>query len=607
MNRDDLETFPTQSGVYLMKDEAGTILYIGKAKNLRQRIRQYFLPRGDGRLIVPLLIARVKTIDTIIVSNEKEALLLENTLIKQHQPHYNALLKDDKTYIALKVNDKHRWPMVSLVRYKGSPKPGAQYFGPYTGAVSARQTLDLLHRLFPLRQCSDQELARRTRPCILYDMKRCVAPCVNKCTKEEYDGLVKRTIKFLRGQDSEILNELYDEMYKASEELDFEKAGMILQTIRHIEKTLEEQKVAKPLGIDTDVLAIFREGDEVILTQMIFHGGKLTGSRNFDFTEIAEEDDELLATFMLQHYSKQEELPREILLPILPADAEAIEEILAGGKRRVQLIAPQRGEKKALVEMAFDNAKAIFRKEKDIQSIREKVLMEMQDRFHLSHYPSRIECFDNSTITHGETVSTLVAFLDGVKDTSRYRKYKVRTISGTDDYGAMREVLERRYKKAKEDDDLPDLLIVDGGKGHLNVALKVMADLNIVSMDVISIAKEAGRHDKGMTAEQVYLPNIKDPILLRSNSQLLFLLQQIRDEAHRTAITFYRKRQAKKNLRSAIRDIPGIGPVKQKLLLTHFGSLKRVLEASEEDLKAVAGLTKANIKAILEAQMGGRH
>lgn len=595
-----LEIYPVQPGVYLMKNKGGDVLYVGKAKNLRARIRQYFLPGGDGRYMVPYLIAKVAHIDTIIVSSEKEALLLENNLIKEYKPRYNALLKDDKTYIALKVNNKNKWPMVNLVRYRGKPETDGLYFGPYTSAQAARGTLDLLNRIFPLRQCSDQELARRTRPCILYDMKRCIAPCVNKCTKQEYDHLVERTIKFLKGQNKEVVKELYEEMHSAAESLEFEKAGMLLKTIQQIEKTIEDQNVDKPLGADSDALAIFRQAEEVILSQLYIRGGKLMGSRHYNFTNIAQDDAELLESFLIQHYEKIEDLPHEILLPVELDNAEELSEILsANKKRKVSLHTPQRGDKKALIEMAWLNAEATFKKEKDQAAIREKTLLEMQERFHLHHYPKRIECFDNSNIFGDEPVSCMIAFTDGVKDRSRYRKYKVKTVTGPDDYATMMEVLMRRYKRAKEENDLPDLLIVDGGKGHLNVALKAFADLNIITVDVISIAKEQSRHDKGMTSEQVFLPNVKDPILLRHTSPVLFLLQQIRDEAHRFAITFHRKRRGKKTIRTALEDIPGIGPVKRKMLLRHFGSVKKLQEATVEDLKQVKGLSEANIQSII--------
>lgn len=596
-----LDIYPTQPGVYLMKGKGGEVLYVGKAKNLRSRIRQYFLPGGDGRFMVPFLIAKVHAIDTIVVLSEKEALLLENNLIKQYKPKYNALLKDDKTYIALKVRNKIKWPTVQLVRYRGKPEADGLYFGPYTSALAARATLDLLNRLFPLRQCSDQEFIRRTRPCILYDMKRCLAPCVNKCTKEEYDKLVDKTIKFLRGQDKAVVKELHEEMQKASDALEFERAGFLLKTIQQIEQTIEGQNVDKPLGVDVDVLGIFRKGEEVILNQLYIRGGKLMGSRHYDFANIAQDDTELLESFLVQHYEKMEELPHEILLPTHLEGAEAISEVISTNKKRkTHLLFPLRGEKRSLLEMAYVNAEAIFKQKKDEAAIRERTLLEMQERFHLNRYPERIECFDNSNISGTEPVSALIAFTDGVKDKKRYRKYKVKTVTGPDDYATMMEVLTRRYKRGKEENDLPDLLIVDGGKGHLNVALKVMADLNIITVDIISVAKEQGRHDKGMTAEQVFLPNIKDPIMLRHTSPILFMLQQIRDEAHRFAITFHRGRRSKATIRTAVEEIPGIGPVKCKLLLRHFGSVKKLLETNEEELRKISSLSQANIKAILE-------
>lgn len=594
-----LELFPTQPGVYLMKGQNGAVLYVGKAKNLRQRVKQYFFPGRDTRPSVPLLVAKVTDIETVIVTSEKEALLLENNLIKQYKPKYNALLKDDKTYIALKINNKHLWPTIRLVRYKGRPEPDGLYFGPYTSALAARTTLDLLNRIFPLRQCSDQELARRTRPCILYDMKRCIAPCVGKCSKEEYHAYVDKTIKFLRGQDTEILKELYQEMNRCAESLEFEQAANLLKTIRQIETTIESQQVDKPLGGDEDAIAIFRQGDQVVISLLIIRFGKLLGSRHFNFSHIVEEDEELLHSFLLQHYAKEDLLPQEILLPFDISDAEAVSEILAANRRRaVTLYAPQRGNKKALVDMAFANAEATFKKEKDFKAIREKTLLEMQEQLRLNRYPERIECFDNSHLSGNEPVSAMVAYFNGEKDKSRYRKYKLKTAVGQDDYSSFYEVLMRRYKRGKEENDLPDLLIIDGGKGHLNIALRVLSELNIITIDVIAVAKEQGRHDKGITAEQVFLPNIKDPILLKRHSPILFLLQQIRDEAHRFVLSFQRKRRGKQSIQTAVTTIPGIGPAKSKRLLRHFGSLKRLLEASLADLQQVKGLSRTNVDAI---------
>lgn len=591
--------FPKEPGVYLMKDGDGQVLYVGKAKNLRQRIKQYFVPGGDGRFMVPYLIAKVVEIKTMVVFSEKEALLLENNLIKKHQPRYNALLKDDKTYVALKVTSQHEWPMLQLVRYRGKPPPDGLYFGPYTSAYGARQTLDLLQKIFPLRQCSDQELARRTRPCILYGMKRCIAPCVQKCTKEEYTSLVTRLIQFLRGQNQEVLQDLYTEMQQASDRLDFEKAAIILKTIKYIEKTVEGQLVDKPLGGDSDVIALFREGEEVVVAQLIFRGGKLEAAHHFTFSHIAEEDDELFSTFVMQHYSGQSELPHEILLPVQLEDAASLTEVIAAqSKRKVAILTPARGSKRSLVEMAQANAEAFYKQSKDQTEIREKILLEMQETFNLSRYPKVIECIDSSNLGSSEPVASLVVFVDGEKEKKLYRTYKIRTVEAPNDYAALEEVLTRRYKRAEMENTLPDLLVVDGGKGHLGIAQKVFAALNVVTVNLIAMAKEEGRHDKGMTAEQVFLPNEKEPIRLKNTSPILFMLQKIRDEAHRVAITFQRKRRSKRSLSSGMENIPGIGPIKRKALLRYFGSMKKMQEATREELQMAPKMSKANVEAL---------
>lgn len=594
-----LELFPQKPGVYLMRGAQKEMLYIGKANNLRQRVKQYFVLGGDGRAMIPFLISKVEEIETIIVNSEKEALLLENNLIKQHRPKYNALLKDDKTYIALKINSRHPWPMVSIIRYRGKPKADGLYFGPYTSAFAARNTLDLIQRIFPLRQCSDQELIRRNRPCILFDMKRCIAPCVNRCTKEEYDHFVEGAIKFLKGQDKEVLKELLAEMERQSEALEFERAAEILQTIRQIEKTIEGQKVDKPLGEDADAFGIFRQGDEAVLCQLLFRSGKLVGSRRHNFSKIAQDDHELLESFLIQNYDEQTELPHEILLSATVENPSAISEIISTHRKRtVKIYAPQRGDKLAMVRMAVANAESSFKQEKDLEAVRERTLLEMEEKFHLNRYPERIECFDISNIAGTEMVATMVVFSEGLKDSNRYRKYKIRTVDQVNDYAAMQEALARRYQRAKDENDLPDLLVVDGGKGHLNMALKVLRELDIATVDVIGLAKEEGRHDRGMTGEQVFLPGIKDPILLKKNSPVLFLLQQIRDEAHRTAITYHRKLRTKKMIRSSLDEIPGIGPIKRSLLLKHFGSIKKLKEATPEEIAQVPRLSKKDVQTI---------
>lgn len=595
-----ISQFPTAPGVYLMKNSGGTVLYVGKAKNVRQRVKQYFAQGGDGREMIPYLISSVESIETIVVRSEKEALLLENTLIKLHRPKYNALLKDDKHYISLKVNIKHQWPMVRIVRNPGKSKHDGLYFGPYTSAYAARQTLELLQKLFPLRQCSDEELARRTRPCILYDMKRCIAPCVNRCTKEEYDALVLKTVRFLKGQDKEILKELHIEMEQLSEALEFERAATTLRAIRAIERTIEMQAVDHLPGGDLDAFGLFREAEEVSVCQLIVREGRLLGTKHYAFSGVAQNETELLESLLLQHYETEEELPKEILTASVLETQEALEEILSAKKGAgVTLSAPQRGNKRALLEMAIANAEANYRRERDARVLREKMLLEMEEKLHLTRYPTRIECLDHSHLSGSEAVAALVAFTSGEKDKKRYRLYKLRETPAADDYAAMAEVLTRRYRAAKEQEDLPDLLIVDGGKGQLNIALKILSDLDISTVDVIGLAKEGGRHDKGVTLEQIFLPGVRDPILLKSTSPVLFLLQRIRDETHRVAIEFQRKRRSKKTITTQLAEIEGIGSVKQRRLLQHFGSIRGIQAADEAALREVKGLSEANRRAIL--------
>lgn len=587
-----LKRFPTSPGVYIMKNTAGNILYVGKAKNLQSRVKQYFVTGGDGREMIPYLTAQVAEIDTIVVMSEKEALILENNLIKKHRPKYNALLKDDKTYFSLMINHKHRWPMIRVTRFKGKPPPGNLYFGPYAHGYAARQTLELLRSLFPLRQCSDRELASRTRPCILYDMKRCIAPCVEKCTQEEYDGLVKTVIHFLRGRDQGIRKELKAEMEAAVEALEFEKADRIFHTLQSIEQTLEKQRVEKAGTADLDVIGLYRQADSVVVAQLLFREGKLLGSNDHLFMHNAQDDEELLTSFLIQQYADQEELPDEIVLPL--AVSQTVETLL-----NVKLHAAKRGNKRALLEMAEANAEAKFKRKANIQ---EQTLLAMEEILHLTNYPERIECFDNSNISGTEPVSALVVFAGGEKESKSYRRYTIKTAAPSDDYGMLKEVLNRRYKRAKEEDNLPDLLLIDGGKGHLNLALDVLASLDISTVDVIGVAKEEGRHDRGMTAEQIFLRGRKEPLILKPNSPVLFLLQQIRDEAHRFAITFQRLRRGKKSMASVLDRLPGIGPVKKQRLLRRFGSWKRIKEASEEEWREVKGITQKDVETLKAAK-----
>lgn len=590
-NVEELHRFPIDAGVYLMKNGEDKVIYVGKAKNIRQRVRQYFL-RLDTRPLIPHLLAEIEFIDFIIVTSEKEALLLENNLIKKYQPKYNALLKDDKSYSSLMINHKHMWPMIRVVRYK-KPPPGNLYFGPYTKALAARETFQLLQQLFPLRQCSDRELVRRTRPCILYDLKRCVAPCVAKCTKEEYDTLVKEVIDFLRGHDKTLLNHLNKEMEAASENLEFEKAALLFKKIQSIEATMEKQSVERAGFSDMDVLGLFRHLDDAVITQMQYREGKLIHSLDYYLPQTVQEDDEILSSFIVQHYEGKEFLPEAILIPIALEEKEALHTLL---NNKTEIIQPKKGDKLALVQLSYKNAEGYFHRKKEQGYLIDKLLMTLEEKFHLTNYPEVIECIDNSNLSGSEPVSCSIVYREGEKDKSSYRKYLVKNSEASDDYGALKEVLIRRYRKAREEKYLPDLLLIDGGKGHLNVALNTLSELDISTVDLIAITKEKSKHTKGMTEEKFYTPFSDTAIQLPADSALLHFLQKIRDEAHRFAITFQKVRRKKKTLASVLDLIPGIGPIKKKKLLQHFGSPEGINRATDKQILDIQGITKKDLK-----------
>lgn len=587
-----LEHFPTSSGVYLMKNKEGEVIYVGKAKNLKNRVKQYFLSDSDSRAMIPLLVEQTASIDTIVVPTEKEALLLENTLIKKHQPKFNAVLKDDKSFIGLMIDPKEPWPKLSLVRYTHSLQKEGLYFGPYTSALAAKTTYELLCRLFPLRQCSDEELKRRTRPCLLHAIKRCLAPCTHKCTKEEYDTMVHGATQFLKGKNKQVLQDLYAQMQIASDALDFEKAASLLSTIRQIEHVLaSESLVAKIAGASTDVLGLYRHGSDALIAQLFFREGRLTGSESYHFDSALEDDEDLLSSALLQLYQSAPTRPQEILLPLDLAKAPLLQEVLSG----THLLFPKKGDKKALVEMAQDNARALLIKEKGAVLAKENLLFELQTRLKLSRYPQRIACLDTSHIAGSNPVAAIVLFTAGAYDKSGRRLFHIKSSKTSDDYGALKEVLTRYLKQAKEQEQFPDLLIVDGGKGQLSAALSILKEEEIIHIDLIALTKEKGRHDKGLTEERVFLPGHHDPIAINARSSLLFLLQNIRDSAHKQAIEFHRKQRSKRHISSQLDQFKGIGPIKKQRLLQHFGSFARIQAASPEELKAVRGITATDI------------
>jgi excinuclease ABC subunit C len=600
-----LAHMPSQPGIYLMKSREGAILYVGKAKNLRSRVRSYFRKSGDGRFRMQFLIPNVEDIEFLVTDTEKEALILENTLIKEHKPRFNVNLRDDKSYVSLRLDPRDKYPRLTVVRRPG--RDGALYFGPYASSNAVRETTRTLSRIFPLRLCTDAVFNSRTRPCLYHQIQRCSAPCVpGHVSDEEYRALVEQTALFLRGRDEELLKKLYVQMHEASQALRFEEAGRIHRRIGAIERTIERQKVTSGQERDQDVFGFYREADHVEIQRLTIRGGKLLGGKADLFSGQLSPDADILESYVNQYYAEGQEIPEEVLLPFPLEGREGLADLLSERRgRRVQVLVPERGEKRALVAMANKNAELSFQTRRDRKHSQQATLQQVQERLHLRHFPHRIECFDMSNIQGTNPVGSMVVFTDGEPDKGRYRKFQVKTVEGPDDFASMYEVLSRRYTRALEEDDLPDLIMVDGGKGQLNIAQAVLWELGIDTPDLISIAKSRlkpaqGKDDKQWTEERFFLPGRKNPVTFPPNSSALFLLQRVRDEAHRFAITYHKARRAKAAVHSALDDIPGIGPKRRRALLQQFGSVKAIAEATPEALQEAGMVSRKLAETILQ-------
>ncbi len=602
IGRERLEDIPRNPGVYLMKNAKGDIIYIGKALNLRSRVRSYF-SGTDTRQSVPFIAGKTESIEWLITNTEKEALILENNLIKMHRPRYNIVWRDDKTYISLRIDPSREFPRISIVRVRGRIKDKGLYFGPYSSAASVRETVRLLNKTFPLRTCTDAKMRSHTdRPCLQYQIKRCSGPCCDLITEEQYSQIVSGAVLFLQGKNKELIDFLTEKMNQAAERLAFEEAARILAQIRAIERTVERQRVVSVQSVDRDVFGLCREADEAQLSILHIRKGKLLEISSYAFPRVRIADDEVVSSFINQFYSSGRPIPDEIILPVRIPEKAAFEEMLSERReKKVVIFSPQRGEKRRLLEMANKNAESALAARKDEQVILAQTLAFMQKKLRLGKQPSRIECYDISNIGGNIAVGSMVTFTDGKKDSSRYRRYRIKTVPQADDYAMTREVLTRRLRRGKEGGDLPDLMVIDGGKGQLNVARDVLRDLEIENIDLISFAKDKSDWKPVKSqGEKIYLPNRKDPVLLRANSPVLFLIQRIRDEAHRFAITYHKSLRKKAAFRSALDLLPGIGPKRKKALLKHFGSLKRIREASVDDLAAVPGMTRNTSQTVHE-------
>ena len=599
--KEKIKNAPGYSGVYLMKDVDDRVIYVGKAKNLHARVRSYF-GGTDSRRMVPFLISRIKDIEFIVTDTEKEALILENNLIKKYRPRYNINLRDDKNFYSIRIDTKETFPRFQLVRRV--QKDGARYFGPYSSGASVKQMLHYLHRVFPLRTCRDLEFKTRKRPCVEFQIKRCLAPCCGLVTDKDYRKIVAEAILFMEGRGGRLVRQLRSRMDRAAEGLDFEEAARTRDRIGAIEATLEKQRIVSTSFKNQDIFGLYREGDRIQVYAIYVRKGAIIGQRKFPLLKTGMESSEALSSLLKQYYSTGPAIPGEIIVPERMEDTQIIEQWLTEKRgKKVSLVVPRRGDRRDLLAMALSNAENALRAEEKLEADNEGVLEALAKALLLKKIPCRIECFDISNMGGKYAVGSLVSFNRGVPEKSRYRRFRIKTKEDADDYGMMREVLERRYSGGGT---LPDLIVVDGGKGQLGVALSVLCGLGVEEVEVIGLAKESRELPTGGLSrvfkdrDRVYLPNRKNPLYLSRYPRALLLLQRVRDEAHRFAVTYHRKVKETEDFRSVLDNISGIGKTRKNLLLTHFLEMDKIANASREKLEEVSGIGEKAAYRIFE-------
>ena len=593
---------PASPGVYLMKDKDGKVIYVGKASKLKNRIRNYF-GRTDGRSMVSFLIAKVRDVEFIVTGTEKEALILENNLIKEHRPRYNVNFRDDKTYFNIRMDPAAIFPRFQLVRRPR--KDGARYFGPYPSSAAAKETLRFIQSIFRLRTCTDQEVISRKRPCIEYQIKRCLAPCAGFIDRASYGGLVNDSMAFMEGREKKLVADLCVRMGTASEHLRFEEAAVLRDTIAAIEETLEKQRVVSGLLNDRDVFGIHREGNLTQICMLYVRKGKIIGKKTFPLFRIGSDSSEILSSLLKQYYDGGAYIPDEIIIPLNIEDRAVTAEWLSEKKgKKVSVAAPKRGQGMELLKIAGNNARSIFEMEKHATPM-EETLSVLARELLLKNIPRRIECFDISNIGGKYAVGSMVTFVDGKAWKPGYRRFRIKTVHGADDYAMMYEVLNRR--RYREKDNPPDIILLDGGKGQLGVAVAALKDLHIEGVDVVALAKEQRQRQTDRGEDRVYIVGKKDPVYVSKWPEALFLLQRVRDEAHRFAVAYHRQLKGKGDFHSLLDEITGIGGEKKKALLKLFGDVERIRDASVQELQGVRGIgrkTAARIRAFLGGAAG---
>lgn len=595
----DLGRAPKGPGCYIMLDAKGKPIYVGKAKDLRARLRAY-LNETDSRYSVKFLMRRVARIEFLVTGTEKEALLLENNLIKLHRPRYNVQLKDDKTFISLRIDPREEFPRLTVVRRRA--KDGARYFGPYHQAHAVRETLRWIQPLFPLRVCSDAVLHNRTRPCLYYEMKRCLAPCVGKVDRAAYHEIVQQVLLTLEGKNAEVERALLDQIRAHSERLEFEQAAALRDRLLALRGALERQRTAAVPGApDRDVFGFYNEGRFTEIQILFYRGGRMSGGRVFSFGHHEMPTSELLSSFLFQYYEEQAQPPSEVLLPLELEEAEVLASVLTERRgARVELACPQRGEKRALVELAQRNARRSFLSKRMEEKADADRLAQLQEALGLPAPPDRIECFDISTLQGGYTVAAM-AVMEGCQPAkARYRRFAIRGVAGQDDFASLREAITRRYTRAAAENDLPGLVLVDGGRGQLGVAVAALKDLGLDDLPCASIAKARAREQGGHSPERFFIPGRKNPIVLSQSSPAVHLVARVRDEAHRFAVTYHRKRRGAGTLRTALEDIPGIGPKRARALLNQAGPVAKIREMAAGEIARLGGISEKLAQAVLD-------
>ena len=604
---EDLKILPDRPGVYLMKDVDGNVIYVGKAISLKNRVRSYFQSSRNLSLRIQSMVKQVDRVEYITTDSEVEALVLECNLIKEKRPKYNIRLRDDKQYPWVKVTLQETFPQVYITR--SLKQDGSKYYGPYTNVTALRDTVKLLRQIFPLRDCRyDLDRERVPRPCLNYHIKRCLGPCAGLVSSVTYREMIRQVCLFLEGRQGELADRLKREMQEAAEKREYEKAAVLRDRLRHIQAIMEKQKVVSETPEDLDVFGIAQDRQGSVVQVFQIREGKLVGREYFILAEGEETSGaEVLEEFITRYYDGSAFIPKEILLPVHLEGGQSIAEWL--GRQRgskVKLRIPQKGNKLQLVEMARENAGILLEQERNRDKQRQnyitEILEELQTALGMDRLPKRIEGFDISNIQGTDAVASMVVFEDGAPKGSDYRRFKIRTIEGPNDFAMMQEAVRRRFRKGLEERQqlatengkfakFPDLLLIDGGKGQLSAVMEVLEELGLTHLNVIGLAKQE---------EEIFLPHREDPIRLSRRSQALMLLQRVRDEAHRFAITYHKSLRAKRTLSSGLDGIDGIGPKKKQALMKQFGSLKRIREASVEELMQVPGINHALAEAIKE-------